>query len=179
MYKLLIIIIALLFCIILPTLRVDEEGYTQLAKSSEPKEMRAYCQQFREGVSKAIWGDQVCEIQSDKSELFFFSHDGEIELIEELDALECVLQEERFYRQGEPVQLVRLLRAKEARFNYNTQLLKAHDVQMWSYELPGHTLPTTILAKPIMQGSCDQIELQLNGKKYEIAAKNFKGSLSQ
>jgi|GEM_PF-6163222 len=177
MLKYLLIVVVFFLCVIWPTLRRDDANYVAVVKSSEPKEMRAYCQQFREGVSKRVWGEQCCQIDSEHSQLFFFSSQGDVELIEELDALSCVLQEERFFRKGKPYQLVRLLEAKEASFNYNTQLLNAADVQLWSYELPGHTLPNKIEVAPLMEGQAERIELRLKGKEFEIQAHGFKGKM--
>ncbi len=175
-----LILIAVFFgSVCLPILRQDDAGYALLVKSSEPKEMRAYCHQFRDGVTKRVWGEQCCHMTSDHSELFFFSTGGDIELIEELDALSCMVQEERFYRKGKPMQLVRLLRAKEASYHYNTQVLTAQDVEMWSYELPGHTPPSpnAVSQTAMMAGKAETIELHFRGKKVEIVAHGFEGKL--
>ncbi|MCH9611465.1 MAG: hypothetical protein S4CHLAM81_09490 [Chlamydiales bacterium] len=173
------LLLALAFCalVIAPTWRQDDVGYEALAKSSEPKEMRAYCQQFREGVTKRMWGKQQCQLASDKSELFFFSHDGEVELLEELDAICCLIQEECFERDGKPMQLLRKIEAQKATFNYNSQTLTARDVLIWSYEIPGHTAPQTIECEPIMQGRAQTLTLQLQGKQYDIEAREFQGSM--
>ena len=177
MCKYFLIAAALFACVILPTLKRDDTTYAALVKSSEPKEMRTYCQQFRDGVTKRVWGEQCCQIESNHSELFFFSSHGDVELIEELDALTCIVQEECFFKKGKPYQVVRLLEAKEASFNYNTQVLTAADVQMWSYELPGHKPPSSIDADPLMEGQAKTIELQLKGKRIDVLAHGFEGKM--
>jgi len=162
---------------VVPLLQKKDEAYSALVQSSEPRELRSYCQQMREGITKGVWGEQVCQLTSNHSELFFFGNRGEVELIEELDALECTVQEERFFRQGQPMQRVRRLHAEAASLNYHTQLLHADDVQIWCYELPGHTLPTSIDSPPMMEGTATSLDLALKGKHFDIVAHNFQGRL--
>lgn len=111
------------FFFIYPLCKKDEEGYDQLLKSSEPQEMRALCQQQREGVTKSVRGEggQYCSIESQESDLFFFTEKGEVEMIEELKGVACLLEESGTKR---------FVEAEVADFNYNTEIFTTQNVKL-------------------------------------------------
>ena len=179
MYKYLIVLLLALL-VFVPLFKRDDAGYAKLLKSSEPQKARALCQQFREGVTKKMWTEeeQYCAITSASSELFFFTEKGDVEVIEELENVNCMLQERLFVKHGKKMQTLRLLKAKEASLNYNTQLFTSNNVSMWTYEIAGHAPPDTLEGhEPILEGRADQVELQLAGKSFAILAHHFEGQM--
>lgn len=140
----------------------DAKTFEALVRSSDPSKREeaggliTYCQQFRENVTKDVWLRQekplYCHIESVDSTLFFFSQGKQVEMIEELDQMECTLQEKLFYSDdGKPMQTVNYIRAARACYNYNTQVLTADNAQLWKYQLPGHTLTSVKNTSPTMK----------------------------
>ncbi|MFN0065538.1 MAG: hypothetical protein ACKVOH_04795 [Chlamydiales bacterium] len=186
MYKLLIFLFvataALMAFFLFPLREADLIAYADLVKSSNPttektrNQLISFCQQFREGVSKKIWlHDRFCSIESDSSNLYFFSEKEQVEVVEELERVRCTMQEKLFFEKGEPKQLVRYIEANKGCYHYNTQLFIADNVHIWTYKLEGHTLPKTFEEyTPVMAGRARSIELSLKGSAFDLKAQQFR-----
>ncbi|MCP5469058.1 MAG: hypothetical protein H7A36_00940 [Chlamydiales bacterium] len=181
MYKgLAVLLVVGALCVGLPLLRSDKGSYEELVRSSEPQKVRALCQQARDGVSKQVWSldAHYCAIESRHSELFFFTDRGEVDVIEELEDVECLVQECLYYKEGAPMQTVRFLRAKEASYNYFAELFEATGVKMWTYELPGHEPPKSVGGlEPTLVGRAERVDLKLKGRAFDLNAHHFQGTM--
>jgi hypothetical protein len=174
---------------IIPIRRQDKTLYEELMKSSNPDSKEeglsplSYSQHRREGVSKQIWYQDDAplyfRIDSAESELFFFRQEGQIEVIEQLGSVACIMQEELFYEGEVPMQKIRYLEAEHACYNYNTHLFVARDVKLWKYQLEGHTPPAKIEhINPLMRATANSVEFTLQGKKLDFIAHQMKASVN-
>jgi hypothetical protein len=179
--------IALLLGIaIFPIRERDYAYYEELLKSSNPPSEEAllsYSQQKREGVCKQIWYQDTTplyfRIDSAESELFFFRQANQIEVIEQLGDVDCLMQEELYYEEGKPMQRVRHMKAIRACYNYNTHLFVAEEVKLWKYQLPGHSPPTHIdETNPVMRATAHSVEFTLHGNKLDFTAHQMRATMN-
>lgn len=173
--------------LIYPVRDQDHAIYDALLKSSNPEKKEAllsYSQQKREGVSKQIWYQDEAplyfRIDSADSELFFFRQQNQLEVIEQLGKVTCMMQEELYYEKGEPMQKVRYLEAERACYNYNTHLFVAEEVELWQYKLAGHSAPACIAKeeRPLMKAKAHSVEFTLKGEKLDFTAHQMKASVN-
>lgn len=173
-----LVLVLVLGITILPCRPQDYALYDELLKSSTPdrnKTLISCSQQTRTGVCKHIWYQDstplYIRIASQESELFFFKHTHQIEVIEELGKVACLMQEELYYVGDQPMQRVRYLEAEKACYNYNSHLFTAEEAQLWKYQLEGHTPPDTIEGlKPLMQAQAKSVEFTLKGEGFDFTA---------
>lgn len=162
----------LIACLILPITEKDRKTFHELLESSNPgqKTLLTFSEQAREGVTKELWYTRENDplnvhIESKHSELFFFQQEGSIEVIEQLEGITSLMQEELYYDDGKPMQLVRYMEAKRATYNYNTQLFIAEDAKLWKYRAPGHEpLQNVSGLSPLMAGAAQTIEFTMKGR---------------
>lgn len=138
----------------------------------------SYCQQFRTGVVRELLvRDELprrCRITSRDSELFLFRQHKEIEIVEELDHVRCILQEELYVTpQGQPMQIVHTLEAERACYDYTTQTLTASDALVRKYRLPGHALGEFPRGAALMSSRAKHVTLTIHGKDYNLNAKGL------
>lgn len=164
--------------------------------------------QTREGVKKQIWHENKhIVIESEESELFFFHQNNQMEVVEELGVVRCAIQEELYYllpdgrevvqkENGElclrgeegsipsgtalkPMQLIRYLEAKEACYNYNTQLFSGREVKLWKYRLEGHKMFTSFEGlAPMMSGMAQSVEFSLKSKQLDFSAYQMRATFN-
>lgn len=171
---------------IFPIRESDKRLYQELLKSSTADKDEialTYSQQKREGVCKQIWYQDdsplYFRIESAESELFFFRQQNQLEVIEQLGKVKCLMQEDLFYEEERPMQKVRYLEAERASYNYNTQLFIAEEVKLWQYKLEGHTPPAMIEdTKPLMNATAHSVEFTLKGEKLDFTAHQMRAELN-
>lgn len=179
----------------------DYALYEELLKSSRPEQespLLSYSQQVREGVCKQIWYQDAnplyFRIESEESELFFFHQENQIEVVEQLEKVSCIMQEELFYllpdgrevseidhstRDAEPMQRIRYLEAERACYNYTTQQFVAEEAKLWKFELQGHQAPQHFdKTKPTMSGTAQCVEFSLKGKQLNFQAHRMKATFN-
>lgn len=77
-----------------------------------------------------------------------------------------------------PMQTIRFLEARFAKYAYQRSHLVAEDVKIARYCLPGHQLSESQNgAKMIMSGVADTVEFSLNETDFRINAKKFKATM--
>ncbi len=165
----------------------DVEIYRQLLASSSPTEkpMISYSEQLREGVCKEIWyqeGDTPLyyRIESDDSELFFFHQNGQIEVVEQLSGVHCIMQEKLYFEKEQPMQLIRYMKAENATYNYNTQLFVAEDAHIWRFRIEGHEPVQSIVGlSPLMEGEAETVEFTIKGKQLDFSAHRFRAKVNE
>ena len=163
----------------------DRVAYQELLESSNltQKPLITYSQQVRKKVCKEIWYQAASplyfRIESDDSELFFFHQEGEVEVVEQLETVHCLMQEELYYDDLKPMQLVRYMEAKRASYDYNTQLFVAEEVKLWRYRLEGHEPVLTLTdQEPLMSGTALSVEFTIKGKKLDFQAHHLRAKFN-
>lgn len=148
-------------------------------------------------------------IISASSEIFFFYEKHAVEVEELLKNVLCTMQEELFYllpdgrevirneaeifvlrkakhtpitvdqKELQPMQYVRFFKAEKARYNYNSGLFIADNVELWKYRLEGHELPSNLKNfNPIMQGTATSAQFVLKNSRFDFQAENLKASFT-
>ncbi len=164
----------------------DIEAYQELVESSRPvsKTVLSQSKQLREGVVKEIWyhgRSPLCiRIISALSELCFSQQNGEMEVVEQLQGVECWMQEKLYYEEGKPMQLVRYMQAENATYHYNTQLFTAEATLFWRYRLEGHEPVSSVEGhEPIMSATAQTVEFTLKGKEIDFQAHRLRATFNQ
>lgn len=136
--------------------------------------------QTRLKVTKDIWLTQDDNsrlhhrIASKSSLLVLKPNEGKLKLIEELDQINCLMQERIYYSNGLAMQQVRLLEANSGEYHFSEKQLLSQGVSISVYKLNTHTLPQKILlTSPIFSGNAENISLITSGKTPELQAKGF------
>ncbi|MFZ0565506.1 MAG: hypothetical protein WAM28_04905 [Chlamydiales bacterium] len=97
----LVVLSAALIHKILHIKKKDYETYQELLISSNPEEHEELSKQTRKGICKEIWYQDKTplhvHLESTDSELFFFSRDKQLNVIEQLEDIRCLVQEELYY----------------------------------------------------------------------------------
>jgi hypothetical protein len=170
---------------VFPTRKIDFLLFQELLKSSSPETdspFLSYSEQKREGVSKHIWYQEnnplYIRIVSQESELFFFSQNNQMEVIEQLGNVVCLMQEDLYFEKEKPMQRVRYLEAESASYNYNTHLFVAEEAELWTFQLPGHELPKTVMGNtPILHATAQSVEFSLKGDQLNFLAHRMKARM--
>ncbi|MCH9627481.1 MAG: hypothetical protein S4CHLAM2_11220 [Chlamydiales bacterium] len=164
----------------------DVVAYQKLVESSKPvsKTVLSQSKQLREGVIKEIWyqgRSPLCiRIASTLSELCFSQQNGEMEVVEQLENVECLMQEKLYYAEGKPMQLVRYMEATRATYHYTTQIFTAEGTQFWRYRLEGHEPVSTIEGhEPIMSATAQTVEFTLKEKEIDFQAHQLRATFNQ
>jgi hypothetical protein len=173
--------------LIFPSRQKDYTAYEALLASSHALQthVNISSQQKRGEVSKRIWYQEetplyIC-IKSPQSELFCVQHDHQIELIEKLQDVICIMQEELYYEGegGQPMQKVRYMEAQNSSYSYKTNLFVAEEVKLWKVQLEGHDPPAVIsLANPLMAATAKRVEFTLKGNALDFIAYHMRAKLS-
>lgn len=171
---------------IYPIREADRTLYAELSKSSNPDESDhhlSYSQHKRHNVCKQVWYQDETplyfRIDSEDSELFFFRQHHQVEVIEQLENVNCIMQEELYYEDQVPMQKVRYLQAERASYNYNTQLFVAEKANLWKYQLEGHEPPTQMpQTQALMRATAQSVEFTLKGEKLNFVAHQMKATLN-
>lgn len=136
--------------------------------------------QTRLKVTKNIWLTQDDNsrlhhrIVSKSSLLVLKPNGGKLKLIEELNQINCLMQERIYYNNGLAMQQVRSLKAKAGEYHFLEKQLLSQGVSISVYKLNTHILPQEILSiTPIFSGNAENISLITLGKTPEFQAKGF------
>jgi hypothetical protein len=160
--------------LIFPCHNQAHEEYARLLQVSKQVHKQD-AKQLRSEVSKQIWYQDNTplhiRIESPQSELFFTQHNNQVEVIEQLGNVICIMQEELYYEGDQPMQKVRYMEGEHARYHYNSRLFIAHNVKLWQYEIEGHTPPEVQpIASSIMSATADSVEFVLKNEALDFTA---------
>lgn len=173
--------------LIIPCREQAHQDYAKLLQASKQvhkqEDSLSYSKQLRSEVTKQIWYQDntplYIRIESPQSELFFSQHSNQVEVIEQLGNVVCIMQEELYYDEGKPMQKVRYMEGEHARYHYNSRLFIAHNVKLWKYEIEGHTPPE---AQPIassnMSATADSVEFILKNAILDFTAHHMHAILN-
>lgn len=138
----------------------DKIAYQQLLKESVELRTRKALEhepieQVRKGVQKDIWegGKERLHFQlrSDRSSLSLTQKKGKLEAIENLQQIECLIQEA--IDLAGCTQQLRRLRAEEGIYRFPSHSFSAETVHLAFYQVPGIELPASLeTEKPFLKG---------------------------
>lgn len=137
-------------------------------------------QQNRVNVVKDIWLAQDDNsrlhnrIKSQSSVLMLKPKGRKSHLIEELHQVSCLMQERVYYKDGLPMQQVRLLEANSGEYNFSEKELLSQGVKISVYRSDTHVLPQEIVTKtPIFSGSAENVSFITSDKTPNFKATGF------
>jgi hypothetical protein len=160
----------------------------QVQTSSQGKSAYSSASQKRQGVRKDIWYAQTDQtrlhyrIESESSTLTLVPNHQKVDLIENLQKIQCWMQDKLYTdpaHQGQ-MQQMRFFEANEGSYQYATQQFLAQTVALSLYRLPGHELPRTIDQKnSFLSGIARDVSFSISGKTPQFQAQHFKASLGK
>lgn len=135
-------------------------------------------EQIRYQVSKQILYEKENErlqshLFSEHSEITFDPGNPETELVEHFKGLKCAIQEKLISCDEKVQQSIRTFDASQAVYSYKTNLLKAKNVEMGNFLMPGSHLPSSFDSYPaLIEGRAHSIELSFK-EKPSLKAQGF------
>ena len=182
----LILFLAALVCFFLVRLRSsDAPRYRKLVQESAELRSRHALErepahQMREGVQKDIWIVDEAErlhfrLNSRYSELMIRQKKDKVEAVEELQQIECWIQEEVDSKGGK--QLVRQLKAAEGVYTYPSHRFVAGTVHLAFFRMPGTELPRAIQGKPYLTGLAREASFAATSKLPTFTAYHLTATL--
>ncbi|HNA62613.1 MAG TPA: hypothetical protein PKW79_06020 [Rhabdochlamydiaceae bacterium] len=161
----------------------DRDRYEQIrtqgkavAQVSQNKES----QQHRSGVRKDLWLAQEDKsrlhhrISSKTSVLTLVPIDDKVDIIENLQNLQCWMQDKLY----PDMQQVRFFEAEQGFYQYSIQKFTASSVALSLFRLPGSQLPSTIDPKrAFLRGIAQDVSFAIAGKATQFQAQQFKATL--
>lgn len=163
----------------------DVEAYREMLKQQEIASSAngSPTSQMRKKVQKDIWfttneRDRLhYRILSESSLLTLTPVQNHIEVVESLKGITCWMQD-KLVKNSEPLQQVRLFKAKDGIYRYGCQEFIANSVQLSLFRLPGHDFPKKTLDEnqAFLQGVAENISLVFCGKTPQFQAKQFKAT---
>lgn len=168
----------------------DRKDYFSLMEKADPsqaaKENPYTATQKHHNVHKEIWYNKKNGEKNQRLQLVLRGKDADLilehdnaktEVVEHMKNVHCLMQEELFEIQGKPMQLIRYIEADNATYSYDTNCLKATEVTILRFQVPGHTLiQSTAGLKPIMKGKAKEVEFSMGSEDLNFKAHQMKAT---
>ena len=142
--------------------------------------------QSRKKVRKDIWVSQPNHqrlqnrIDSKTSLLTLTPHKGSLEVVEQLQDIQCWSQEKIYTTGAAPSHQLRILQAQEGSYSYKTQTFEAANASLALCKIQGLSLPIQPQTHEIfLKGTASQISFTVESGVPLFKADQFKASLSQ
>jgi hypothetical protein len=139
--------------------------------------------QKRNLVQKELWFvknnlPHKMTLQSADSELVLDHQNEGTEVLEKMQDVDCYVQEELFFEELMPFQIIRHIQAETATYYYQQEKLLGNNVKIWRYTIPGHELTQSQDQKSLMMsGTANSIEFAWVENNFRFSAKQFKAAL--
>lgn len=141
--------------------------------------------QTRKQVRKDIWisglGHQRLQnrIESEFSVLTLQPKKNSMQIIEQLQNVQCWSQEKLYTANRAPLYQMRFLKAREGTYKYETQTFEASKASLALYKIPGISLTTNLQNhQAFLQGTAEEISFAVQSGIPCFQAHQFKASLS-
>ncbi len=161
------------------------ESQRSRLKQSLSESALATAKQSRTKVRKDIWVSQPNHqrlqnrIESKFSLLTLQPKKNSLEVIEELHNVECWSQEKMYMTHNTSSYQMRVLKAQEGVYKYQTQTFEASEATLALYKIPGFSLITNLQNhKAFLQGTAEEISFAVQSGVPCFQAHQFKASLS-
>lgn len=141
--------------------------------------------QKKVGVFKDIFFEKSNQklqmrIFSDSCEFVYQQTDLGTEMFEKLDNVNCILQEELFFdaEKNEDVQIIKLIKAKDAIYSLSEDKLLAHNAKIMQYKIKGKEIPSHFVFEGLllMDAFVEKAEIIIQDKEVILHANDFKGN---
>ncbi len=161
------------------------ESQRSILKQSLEESSIATAQQTRKRIRKDIWISQPNHqrlqnrLDSEKSYLTLSPKKNSIEIVEQLYNVECWSQEKIYTVNKAPLYQMRVLKAKEGTYKYQTQTFEASTAALALYKIPGISLITNLQNhQAFLEGTAEEISFVVESGVPCFQAHQFKASLS-
>ncbi len=141
--------------------------------------------QKREKVRKDIWFTQEdhlrlhTRLQSKASVLTLLPNDHKMDIIENLETIQCWMQDRLFTANGTPMQQMRFFEADYGTYQYMTQQFLAKEVSFSLFRIPGFNLSfPTNSSGAFLKGIAKDASFSVSGKTSQLQAQQFKATLN-
>lgn len=154
--------IALIFFYSLFSVSNEEWSAFQAQTAIPQNKTQGAARQERMATEKALLlsqGDErrYAKLHSESSTLLYSEGDG---FTEKMRGITLLYQEELF---PDGQQLLSL-KAEEALYDEKAQVLKAAQVEIARYRIPGHQMPASITQNPFFKGRADRVDVTLTAE---------------
>lgn len=133
-------------------------------------------EQVRQGITREVWyknGTQMFKalLKAEEAEIAYEGIDTQLKLVEHLQGVKVWMQERLYMVGGQPMQSIAYFEAEHALYKHSEKEIHSENVEMASYEFPGHelNLNSPQLAQLTMSGSATNLIVKLTDKHVEIA----------
>jgi len=162
------------------------ESQRDRMKKSLTESALATAKQSRSKVRKDVWIAQPNHqrlqnrIESQLSLLTLKPKKNSVEVVEQLYNVECWSQEKMMSTNNHPPSYqMRVLKAKEGTYKYETQTFEAYEATLALYKVPGFLLTTNLQNhQAFLKGTAEQISFAVQSGVPCFQAHQFKASLA-
>jgi hypothetical protein len=140
--------------------------------------------QNRSGVRKDLWLSQQdrtrlhYRIDSKSSVLTLLPIDDKLDIIENLQQIQCWMQDKLYAQGNVAMQQMRFFEADQGIYQYSTQKFAANSVALSLFRLPGIQLPVSIdPSTAFLRGIAQDVSFSIAGKTTQFQAQRFKATL--
>lgn len=151
-----------------------------IAKATKDKKTH----QNRSGVRKDLWLSQVdrtrlhYRIDSKSSVLTLLPIDDKVDIIENLQQIQCWMQDKLYTQGSAPMQQMRFFEADQGTYQYSSQKFTANSVALSLFRIPGIQLPTVVDPRTaFLRGIAQDVSFSVAGKTTQFQAQRFKATL--
>lgn len=164
----------------------DLAAYQEFLHQAKPvaKASPSTSSQKREGVRKDIWFTQEdrsrlhYRIQSEASTLTLLPVDDKLDIVENLESIQCWMQDKLYTADGLPMQQMRFFKANAGTYQYTTQQLVAQAVTLSVFRQAGHVIPLQLSPRSaFMQGVAKDVSFSVAGSHPQFRAEQFRATL--
>jgi hypothetical protein len=140
--------------------------------------------QNRSGVRKDLWLSQAdrtrlhYRIDSKSSVLTLLPIDDKVDIIENLQQIQCWMQDKLYVQGSAPMQQMRFFEADQGTYQYSSQKFTANSVALSLFRIPGIQLPTAVDPRTaFLRGIAQDVSFSVAGKTTQFQAQHFKATL--
>jgi hypothetical protein len=101
-------------------------------------------------------------------------------MIENLEGVNCWMQDKFFLSNGAPMQQMRYFEADYGTYHYMNQQFLAKAVTLSIFRIPGMVLPYSLSpSEAFLSGIAQNVSFSVSGKTPQLQAQQFKASLKE
>jgi hypothetical protein len=162
----------------------DVKRYMRLAKRDAIAKSLSQVEQTRKNVVKDLYVTTEDGIRlhhrvtSDSSALVIKPRNHKFDIVENLHAMQCLLQDKLYKEKGNSMQQLRFLHAASGLYHFHTHEFSVHEATLSFVRTNGTDLPAPKdLPPPFLQGKAAEVFFVLSGKIPQFTAQQFVATL--
>jgi hypothetical protein len=164
--------------------RVQFKALAKAGKAIAKASQNQQAHQNRSSVRKDLWLSQQDKsrlhyrIDSKSSVLTLLPIDDKVDIIENLQQIQCWMQDKLYAQGNVPMQQMRFFEADQGIYQYSTQRFAANSVALSLFRVPGTALPGAVDPKTaFLRGIAQDVSFSVAGKTTQFQAQRFKATL--